>query len=225
MTAAIHLSHAFARSRFGGLFMSLSPRLRSRCQRILVVLAVVLPVPIFAGLGMSLPLPATIERIAAKLVPFGNAGVLDAQTARGPGSTGSIILAPGERYGTVSLGRSGGHSLMPITAVSGRGRASGRSVLAPAPKASGPVRTSLPEQSGVKPNPVPSSGGPSPSGPSPTQSGGTPPTGSPPPTGGTNPSPVDTATAAASSAVNTVTTAAGSAAAAATGAVNALPHP
>jgi hypothetical protein len=69
------------------------PTLRGRGGRFLCVLALVLPVPLFAALGLSLPLPATVERIAANLVPFGNAGSLDTNVSA---ARGSITLAPGE---------------------------------------------------------------------------------------------------------------------------------
>jgi hypothetical protein len=41
-------------------------------ERALVFLGVCLPVPVFAATGLSVPLPATVERMAAKLVPFGD---------------------------------------------------------------------------------------------------------------------------------------------------------
>jgi hypothetical protein len=68
--------------------------LRVRGGRFLCVLALVLPVPLFATLGLSLPLPATVERIAAKLVPFADTDSLDASVSAG--ARGSITLAAGE---------------------------------------------------------------------------------------------------------------------------------
>jgi hypothetical protein len=63
-------------------------------QRILVFLGVCLPVPVFAATGLSIPLPATVERMAAKLVPFADTSVL----AQAPVQTrGSIVLTPAER--------------------------------------------------------------------------------------------------------------------------------
>jgi len=70
--------------------------LRGRAGPFLTVLALVLPVPLFAALGLSLPLPATVERIAAKLVPFGNADALDAN-ASARAADGTIVLGAGEQ--------------------------------------------------------------------------------------------------------------------------------
>src|SRR5436309_10804453 len=67
---------------------------RGRSARIFTVLAVVLPVPMLAALGLSLPLPATVERLAAKLVPFG--GAFDARGTHAL-PRGSIVLVPGEQ--------------------------------------------------------------------------------------------------------------------------------
>src|ERR671935_119391 len=65
-------------------------------SRALAVLAVALPVPLLAAAGLSLPLPATVERLAAKLVPFGNAAAVEAARGGQP-AQGAIVLAPGER--------------------------------------------------------------------------------------------------------------------------------
>ncbi len=59
-------------------------------------LGVVLAVPLFSVLGLSLPLPATVERIAAELVPFATAGTLVQPESRAPGARGAIVLASGE---------------------------------------------------------------------------------------------------------------------------------
>ena len=64
--------------------------LRGRAGRSLCVLALVLPVPLCAALGLSLPLPATVERLAAKLVPFAQQGPASID------ADGSIVLASGE---------------------------------------------------------------------------------------------------------------------------------
>jgi hypothetical protein len=65
-------------------------------SRVLAALAVLLPVPLLAAAGLSLPLPATVERLAAKLVPFGNASVAAAAATHG-----SIVPGTGEQPGTV----------------------------------------------------------------------------------------------------------------------------
>src|ERR671937_875443 len=49
-----------------------------------------------AVLALALPLPATVERLAAKLVPFGNAAAVEAARGGQP-AQGAIVLAPGER--------------------------------------------------------------------------------------------------------------------------------
>jgi hypothetical protein len=74
----------------------LRSRARGRFGGVATVLAIVLPVPVLAALGLSLPLPATVERLAAKLVPFGDSTVFDTKGARAL-AAGSIVVAPGER--------------------------------------------------------------------------------------------------------------------------------
>jgi hypothetical protein len=68
--------------------------LRGVSARLLTVLAVALPVPVFAAVGRSLPLPSTVERIAAKLVPFSNSSTVDLGGVTQPLVRGSIVLAP-----------------------------------------------------------------------------------------------------------------------------------
>jgi hypothetical protein len=64
-----------------------------RWERILIVLGVCLPVPVLAATGLSIPLPATVERIAAALVPWAQEANLDPNQTL---ARGSIVLAPGE---------------------------------------------------------------------------------------------------------------------------------
>lgn len=71
------------------------PHIRFR-DRALPVLGVVLPVPVLAATGLSLPMPSTVERLAARLVPFADASVVGAKQAFMPGKKGSIRLAEGE---------------------------------------------------------------------------------------------------------------------------------
>jgi hypothetical protein len=59
------------------------------------VLAVVLPIPLFAAFGLSLPLPTSVERLAAKLVPFGDDSLLGSGR-EGSLARGSIVLAATE---------------------------------------------------------------------------------------------------------------------------------
>lgn len=67
-------------------------RMRPR-ERLLVFLGVCLPVPLFAATGLSLPLPGTVERIATRLVPFGERTALTSGGVAG----GSIVLTDAER--------------------------------------------------------------------------------------------------------------------------------
>jgi hypothetical protein len=146
------------------------PTVRRRGGRFLCVLALVLPVPLFAALGLSLPLPATVERIAAKLVPFGDSIGL-------AGGRGSITLASGEL-------RTGAHRAASAPLASAKGGAEigdGRSpavavpaVVRPGPRTgdvneagatkptAGPERTtapSLPQHNAGDPSTTSSSGG------------------------------------------------------------------
>jgi len=70
---------------------------RGVSARLLTVLAVALPVPVLAAAGGSLPLPSTVERIAAKLVPFGNSSAVALGGVTQPLVHGSIVLVPGTK--------------------------------------------------------------------------------------------------------------------------------
>ena len=71
--------------------------MRRRAQRVLLVLAVCLPIPVLAATGLSVPLPEIVERLAVALVPWAEATTLEASAT--PAARGSIVLAPGERSG------------------------------------------------------------------------------------------------------------------------------
>jgi hypothetical protein len=71
--------------------------LTRRCENALIVLGICLPVPLLAATGLSLPLPATVERIAAGLVPWMQTATLDENEALAAGANGSIVRAPGEQ--------------------------------------------------------------------------------------------------------------------------------
>jgi hypothetical protein len=71
-------------------------RLTRRCEHLLIVLGICLPVPLLAVTGLSIPLPATVERIAAALVPWANAATLDDNQALARGAGGSIVRMPSE---------------------------------------------------------------------------------------------------------------------------------
>ena len=67
-------------------------RMSRRWERIGVVLGVCLPIPLSAASGLTIPLPAVVERIAASLVPFADAATLESNQALAPGARGSIVL-------------------------------------------------------------------------------------------------------------------------------------
>jgi hypothetical protein len=71
-------------------------QLARRWELALIVIGLSLPIPLFAATGLSLPLPATVERLAAALVPWTNAAALEENQALATGARGSIVLAPGE---------------------------------------------------------------------------------------------------------------------------------
>jgi hypothetical protein len=71
-------------------------QLARRWELALIVIGLSLPIPLFAATGLSLPLPATVERLAAALVPWTNAAALEQNQALDTGARGSIVRAPGE---------------------------------------------------------------------------------------------------------------------------------
>ena len=77
-----------------------SPRLPARVversQRLALVLGVLALIPTLAATGLSLPLPAAVERIAAALVPWAEAATLADQPVE-RSAVGSIVLTPVER--------------------------------------------------------------------------------------------------------------------------------
>lgn len=79
-------------SRGWGAFSGLGRMLR-RWERFLIVLAVCLPVPALAATGLSIPLPATVERLAAALVPWADAANVGAEESLIVGADGAIVLA------------------------------------------------------------------------------------------------------------------------------------
>lgn len=72
---------------------ALAPPTRTilRWQRCLAVLGLCLPVPVSAASGLSLPLPATVERLAASLVPWVDAVALRGNEALPVGVSGRIL--------------------------------------------------------------------------------------------------------------------------------------
>lgn len=81
--------------------LTLRRRLQGRSARAWSLLALVLPVPLFAALGLSIPLPSTVERIAAELVPFSGSHGSQADDPRPSGS----VLA-GSEVITARIGQS-----------------------------------------------------------------------------------------------------------------------
>jgi hypothetical protein len=200
---------------------ALRARSRGRLGAVATVLAVVLPVPVLAALGLSLPLPATVERLAAKLVPFGDSTAFDAKGTRALAG-GSIVLAPEERgvsqaASTASGGstrsplplRSAGKPGKPATPIEPEARsseprgqtsheASQKNGADPTASPSAPSESAPTNRGDPVPVPVPDAGGAQP---------GSDPSPAPEP----KPTPVDTVTEAANTAVapitNTVTNA------------------
>jgi len=178
-------------------------RCRAFCGRLLAVLALVLPVPVCAVLGLSLPLPAIVERIAAKLVPFGTG------ETRSAAEGGTIILAPGEQ-------RSEGSSIqLDGPAVSMKRRAGLPAAATSGPRATSPgaeTATGVSAPQGEGRGTTPTNGGPTTSAPNTSSDG----VAQAPAPGGTQtgdgsepaePSLVDTAETTANGAVDTATTA------------------
>jgi hypothetical protein len=72
-------------------------RLVRHWERSLIVLGICLPIPLLAATGLSVPLPATVERIAAALVPWMDASAVTENDALLTGTSGEIIRSPSER--------------------------------------------------------------------------------------------------------------------------------
>jgi hypothetical protein len=71
-------------------------QLARRWELALIVIGLSLPIPLFAATGLSLPLPATVERLAAALVPWTTAAAVEENQALDTGARGSIVRVPGE---------------------------------------------------------------------------------------------------------------------------------
>jgi hypothetical protein len=81
-------------------------RARARLEHVALVLGICLPVPLLAVTGLSIPLPSSVERIAASLVPWAESSSLDASGAA-RGAAGSIIRSPEEGGPSVSAKKAG----------------------------------------------------------------------------------------------------------------------
>jgi hypothetical protein len=64
-------------------------RARARLEHVALVLGICLPVPLLAVTGISIPLPSTVERIAASLVPWAESSA--------PDESGDALGAGGSR--------------------------------------------------------------------------------------------------------------------------------
>jgi hypothetical protein len=93
-------------------------------ERLLIVLAVCLPVPALAATGLSIPLPATVERLAVALVPWADAANLEAEESLTVGADGAIVLARYELADTEQP-----TALAPTIAADSRAATSGRNRL------------------------------------------------------------------------------------------------
>lgn len=79
-------------------------------QRLLIVLAVLLPVPLAAVTGLTIPLPATVERLAARLVPFADPVPSSGAQPFAAGARGRIVETKDEvteKTGAIHLAEPG----------------------------------------------------------------------------------------------------------------------
>lgn len=169
-------------------------------SRALTALAVALPVPLLAALGLSLPLPGTVARLAARLVPFADRSVL-AAGAETP-ARGRIVTRPHE------------NALVRVRVRDASGPTRVVSVPRPALGNDGAIRTGggvivAREPSDASPAPI---GSPGPSEPTPSAGSATNPAAPAPPPATSAPKPTTTTPAPAPTptpgeVVNTVTTA------------------
>jgi hypothetical protein len=87
-------------------------------ERTLIVLGICLPVPLLALTGLAIPLPATVERIAAALVPWAETSAALDNDALPSGVDGVIVRTADEGHQTVVIpvAASNPHSEAPPTA-------------------------------------------------------------------------------------------------------------
>jgi hypothetical protein len=169
MTAASYTTRPFA------------PPARTSLRWTLALLGVCLPVPMCAVSGLSLPLPATVERLVASLVPWADGVAMSANEALHAGAGGSIVADPDELSGDgvarlagvlTTLGtrtEDGGRLVIPLPGVGGGGPNQGApavpGALAPAapdqgragaqPTDSGDTTSNSPAAPGESPAPAP----------------------------------------------------------------------
>jgi hypothetical protein len=136
---------------YGHLTSAVARVLRGRrLERVALVLGVCLPVPVCAATGLAVPLPTAVERIAAALVPFADAAVLQANQAleRGPG--GSITAAPGEKI-SVSLATASDDETAARPSAASRPRNEGDRDAAPGQRNESPASEETDKDSGSDP--------------------------------------------------------------------------
>jgi hypothetical protein len=75
---------------------SVRARVARHWERTMIVIGICLPVPLLALTGLSIPLPATVERIAAALVPWVETSTVTTNEALEQGEGGTIVRSPGE---------------------------------------------------------------------------------------------------------------------------------
>jgi hypothetical protein len=119
------MNHACGVRQSGGSRMS-------RLERILVLFGVLLPVPVLAATGLAIPLPATVERLAARLVPLAEAATIEADEVAVRARRGTIIRTPAEKAAARSAPRGAGFGE--------RTTAAGPSGTRSAPRLAGPGR-------------------------------------------------------------------------------------
>jgi uncharacterized membrane protein YgcG len=66
-------------------------RIQRHWERTLIVLGICLPVPALALTGLSIPLPTTVERLAAALVPWAETSSAAGNDALSTGARGAIV--------------------------------------------------------------------------------------------------------------------------------------
>jgi hypothetical protein len=66
-------------------------RARARLQQLAVAVGICLPIPLLAATGLSIPLPNSVERLAAALVPWAGPATFDSALETSVGKSESII--------------------------------------------------------------------------------------------------------------------------------------
>jgi hypothetical protein len=115
---------------------------------LLIVLGICLPIPLFTATGLTIPLPASVERLAAALVPWVETAMVDSNGAL---LRGTITLAPGEH------GESAVAHDVPAAVVSEH-----RSSTDGSPQGGGGIKVTKGTDADAEPQPVSPGAGPAP---------------------------------------------------------------